>query len=363
MPVHGVFLAVSVLVGAPGGGGGHDRPWLLALRALGLGDFLTSLPALRALADAYPDHRRVLAAPAVLEPLVRAAAVSGDDPRPAIDDVVAVSGPQPLPEWVPSPDVAVNLHGRGPDSHRALLGVRPRRLIAFAHPDVPASAHGPDWREDEHEVARWCRLLEESGIPADRDRLDLRPPPVPLPPSVRGSTIVHPGGTTVARRWPPDRWAAVARHERLAGRTVFLTGSDDEAPLAHSVGFMAGLPSDAVLAGRTNLVELAALVSAAGMVLSGDTGIAHLATAVGTPSVVLFGPASPDEWGPPPERAIHRALWTGRTGEPLASRPDPGLLAITVEQVLAAVDDLRGLRPFSARSAMERPSGGKVGTR
>ncbi|MDQ3978506.1 MAG: glycosyltransferase family 9 protein [Actinomycetota bacterium] len=330
---------MSVLVGAPTG---RDRRWLLVLRALGLGDFLTGLPALRALAEAYPGHRRVLAVPAALEPLVRAATVDGPGSGPVVDDVLAVNGLEPLPDWVPAPDVAVNLHGRGPHSHQVLLRTRPHRFIAFAHPDVPASTGGPRFATDEHEVARWCRLLEESGIPADPDRLDLCPPPVPLPSSAHGATVVHPGAKSPSRRWPLQRWAAVARHERLAGRTIFVTGNEDEAPLAASVAAMAGLPAGAVLAGRTNLVELAALVAAAGLVLSGDTGVAHLATAVGTPSVVLFGPASPAEWGPPPERPIHRGLWAGRIGEPHSHRTDPALLAITVEQVLAAVDELRG---------------------
>jgi ADP-heptose:LPS heptosyltransferase len=91
-----------------------------------------------------------------------------------------------------------------------------------------------------------------------------------------------------------------------------------------------------VLAGRTDLVALAALVAGAARVLCGDTGVAHLATAYGIPSIVLFGPVPPDEWGPPRERAHHRALWSGRRGDPHAPRPDPGLLQITVDDVVAA---------------------------
>jgi ADP-heptose:LPS heptosyltransferase len=103
---------------------------------------------------------------------------------------------------------------------------------------------------------------------------------------------------------------------------------------------MAELPEGSVYAGCTGLLELAALVAAAGRVLCGDTGVAHLATALGTPSVVLFGPVSPARWGPPPERKQHRALWAGSTGDPHGASPDPGLLRIGVPDVLRALEDL-----------------------
>jgi ADP-heptose:LPS heptosyltransferase len=95
-----------------------------------------------------------------------------------------------------------------------------------------------------------------------------------------------------------------------------------------------------VLAGRTDLRGLAETVAGAGRVVCGDTGVAHLATAFGTPSVVLFGPTPPSEWGPPPDRAQHRALWAGRRGDPHARTPDPGLLEIGVADVLAALSRL-----------------------
>ncbi|MBW3602588.1 MAG: glycosyltransferase family 9 protein, partial [Actinobacteria bacterium] len=135
------------------------RPVLVVLRALGLGDLLTAVPALRALADAFPGHRRVLAAPAALAPL---AGLTG-----AVDAVVDTAGLVRLDPALDGADVAVNLHGRGPQSHLVLLDAAPRRVVAFGHPDVPATAGSPSWRDDEHEVARWCRLLTDSGIPAD----------------------------------------------------------------------------------------------------------------------------------------------------------------------------------------------------
>jgi ADP-heptose:LPS heptosyltransferase len=91
----------------------------------------------------------------------------------------------------------------------------------------------------------------------------------------------------------------------------------------------ARLPATAVLAGRTDTRRLAALVAGARLVVSADTGVGHLATAYGTPSVVLFGAESPERWGPPVDRARHRALWHG---------PRAGLASISTAEVLEAVD-------------------------
>jgi ADP-heptose:LPS heptosyltransferase len=319
-------------------------PAVVVLRALGLGDLLTAVPALRALAEAFPRHPRLLAAPGALAPIAR---LTG-----AVDRVVPTDGlTAPLRPSLHGAAIAVNLHDRGPQSHQLLLDTQPRRLIAFAHPAVPASANGPQWKSGEHEVARWCRLLEEFGIAADPDRLALAVPPGRLPPGARGATLLHPGAASAARRWPAERFAEVARAEIADGRDVIVTGGPGEAALAVDVARRAGLPPGAVHAGRGDLLALARLVDAAGRVVCGDTGVAHLATALGTPSVVLFGPVSPARWGPPADRSWHRALWRGRNGSPHARRPHPGLLEITVDEVLEAVRDLPAHPPARATTA------------
>jgi ADP-heptose:LPS heptosyltransferase len=313
------------------------RPDLTILRARGLGDLLTAVPALRALARAFPRHRRVLAAAAELAPLL--ALIECEEGR-CVEELVDLHGLGDDPAKLPrAPEVAVNLHGRGPRSHRLLLASEPTYLIAFGHPEVPESEGMPAWREDEHEIDRWCRLLRESGIETDPDEYWITRPGLSAAPRARGATLIHPGAASAARRWPAERWAAVAAAELEAGREVVLTGSAAERELCEEVATAARVPRDRILAGRTDLLELAAVVAAAGALACGDTGIAHLASALQIPSVIVFGPTSPQRCGPPPH-TIHRPLWAGREGDPHASVPDLGLLEIDPATVIAELATL-----------------------
>jgi ADP-heptose:LPS heptosyltransferase len=309
---------------------------ILALRALGVGDLATAAPALRGLRAAFPRDSLALAAPGWLAPLVELTA--------AVDRLVPVDGLGPHRWRLPRPYLAVNLHGRGPQSHRLLAGARPGRLWAFAN---HAAGHldGPTWTDEEHEVNRWCRLLGWYGIPADPADLDFATPgPAGLP---TGLTIVHPGAKSASRRWPANRFGVVAGALAHAGHRVVVTGSAGERAAATAVARHAGLAPDRVLAGRTGLDELAALVAGARLLVSGDTGIAHLATAYRIPSVVLFGPVPPRRWGPPAGRPYHRAIWHGDRAEPGdAARPDPhpALLLVTPDEVLTAAREVERAR-------------------
>jgi ADP-heptose:LPS heptosyltransferase len=303
----------------------RGRSIALVLRPLGLGDLLTGLPAIRAVRAAVPGHRLVLATTTALEPI--AGLID------AVDEVLQARELEPLAWSGPQPELAVDLHGKGPASHVVVAALGPGRLLTFDSPGYP----GPPWYPDEHEVGRWCRLVSEGlGVPADPDALDLAVPAVA--PTVAGAAVVHPGAAFPGRRWPPERFAAVARHLAATGHDVRITGGPAEVDLARAVATGAGLDAGAVLAGRTSPLELAAVVAAARVVVSGDTGVAHLATAYRRPSVVLFGPVSPALWGPPP-RPQHVVLWHGDgTGDPWGAELDRALARITVDEVVAALD-------------------------
>lgn len=117
-----------------------------------------------------------------------------------------------------------------------------------------------------------------------------------LPPGHR--VAIHPGsgGYSMARRWEPVKWAAVADAlvERR-GVQVILVGT----PADGADSVQAAMHGPATnLAGRTSLSQLAALLGQCDLFLGADSGVMHLASATGVPVVALFGPSNHLAWGP-----------------------------------------------------------------
>ena len=109
--------------------------------------------------------------------------------------------------------------------------------------------------------------------------------------------VLNPGGGWANKRWPPARFAAVARWLRhTCGLRSVVTWGPGQQALASEV--VAGTKGAAEVAPPTSVADLAALLQRAALVVSGDTGPAHLAAAVGTPVVGLYGPTDPARNGP-----------------------------------------------------------------
>ncbi|MET9486992.1 glycosyltransferase family 9 protein [Nocardia sp. NPDC006630] len=309
---------------------------VLVLRAHGLGDLLTAVPALRALRRARPGDHIALAAPHRLKPIV--------DLIASVDEMVPTTDPAAIRWDGAPPALVVNLHSATAESIVELNRTRPEQILTYRNPAFP-DLDGPDWPAEMHDVDRWCYLLETAGISADRRNLGLVPPVAST--SHRDCVVVHIGAGAPARRWPPDRFAAVVRHLLVQGRDVVLTGDETERDIALGVAARAGLAPARVLAGQQNLIELAATVAEAALVVCGDTGVAHLATAFGTRTVLLFGPTPPSRSGPPPHLlGRHAVLWAGQIGDPQGDTPDPGLLKIDVPEVVNAIDKQLRKRPW-----------------
>jgi heptosyltransferase-2 len=95
-----------------------------------------------------------------------------------------------------------------------------------------------------------------------------------------------------AKRWPVERYAAVADNFFEAGASVALIGSPAEVGVSNEV-FRSARTRPIMLTGQTSVAEATAIISVADILITNDTGPAHIGTAVGTPTLVIFGPTNP----------------------------------------------------------------------
>jgi len=165
---------------------------------------------------------------------------------------------------------------------------------------------------------------------------------------------VHASGGRPSKQWHPDRFGDAVR--QIAGRrgaTVVLTGGAADRSLVDAVASRLEDTPVVDLAGRVDLVTLAAVLARLDLLVTGDTGPMHLAAAVGTSVVALFGPSDPRRYGPTggPHEVLRVDLPCSPCGlvrmPPVRCRDRvPECLdGISVEAVVAAADRL--LRPDS----------------
>lgn len=95
-----------------------------------------------------------------------------------------------------------------------------------------------------------------------------------------------------SRRWPLERFAALARRLMASGFQVWVDGSPREFELGEHIRRAANCGVVNVC-GRTSLEDAIDLAALATTVVSNDSGLMHVASAVGTPVIGVFGPTSP----------------------------------------------------------------------
>jgi ADP-heptose:LPS heptosyltransferase len=222
--------------------------------------------------------------------------------------------------------------------------------IAAISDDYPGSLLDIRHRvaDDIHEVERNLSLVATLGyrLPA-RDDGRLRVKRLPVSQAEIPYIVVHPGASAPARTWPASHHAALVRALTSRRQRVVVTGGPAEARLTAEVAGDDRRVTD--LGGRIGFAQLADVLAAAEVVVVGNTGPAHLAAAVGTPVVSLFAPVVPAiRWRP--WCVPHLLLGdqhAGCAGSRARNCPTPGhpcLTDVSVEEVLAAIDQLTSVR-------------------
>jgi heptosyltransferase-3 len=275
---------------------------ILVIRGGAIGDFILTLPALRALREGFPyAHLEILGYKciAVLAQNRFYAQAIRSIEYGALASFFAKNSKLPgeLANHFASFDLIIS-YLYDPD------GIFENNLRRCA---VQNLIHGPakvDHRE--HAARQLARPLEELGLRAsdfapriypsmeDRQlaREFLRDLPRPL-------VALHPGSGSDRKNWPLENWIELGNdllaRESFRGSIVVISGEADYTQVARleelwkdeRVAFAKDLP----------LVHLAALLEDS-IFLGHDSGISHLAAAAGAKCILLFGPTNPVVWAP-----------------------------------------------------------------
>jgi heptosyltransferase-1 len=156
-----------------------------------------------------------------------------------------------------------------------------------------------------------------------------------FPQQARPIALIAPGAGWGAKRWPPERYAAVARGLADRGFSVLVNCGPGEEMLAAPI-----VATGAATPLNVTLPQLIALTRRIVLCVGGDTGPLHLASALGRPVVGVYGPTDPSRNGPFGTRARVLRSPGSRRDHSRRDQPEAGLLTIAPEDVLRAAAEL-----------------------
>ena len=157
-----------------------------------------------------------------------------------------------------------------------------------------------------HAVDRLLRVAEAFGADIKSPRFHL---PISAEDRRRAGELLGPlggprlvlnvGARWLTKRWPPARFAEVARRAVIErGASLIAVGAPEDRGLVDElIAALAPLPC-LDLCGMTTLTQLAAIAAESDVFLSNDTGPLHLAAATGTKVVGIYTCTDPKRTGP-----------------------------------------------------------------
>ncbi len=334
---------------------------VLIVRLGAMGDILHALPAVTALRQAHPEWFLGWS----VEPQWRELLCAGDcsvrGPQMPIVDAIHIV---PAKQWARAPlsattlrdfrrvrrelrethyDVCVDLQG-AVRSGVIARWARSTRIIGEDKPREPIAR----WLFSERVKTQGVHVIEQAIEVTNTVAHESLPSILPALPTdaraecladkiVKPLVLISPGAGWGAKRWPVERYAAVARQLSRTGYNVVVNTGPGEESIAEE---LVRLSEGAASALPLTLTELIALTHRASLVIAGDTGPLHLASALGKPVVGIFGPTDPARNGP--FGGSFRVLRhpESRRDHSRHEAPEAGLLTITPEAVFAAAMEL-----------------------
>ncbi|MCL4500504.1 MAG: lipopolysaccharide heptosyltransferase I [Deltaproteobacteria bacterium] len=335
-----------------------EHPHILIVKLSSFGDVLHALPTLEALRTTFPTAYLTWLVEAAYAPLLQdhpAGVEVLPAPRLKPGSIIQGGNPRLLARLIhrlrsSQFDLVIDLQGLlksaiwvGLAKSRRKLGYDRTREGSYR---VLTERLAPYDREA-HAVLRYLNLAHYLGAPVTPPRfrlalgagLDISHL---LPAETRSRLVVlHPGARWPSKLWPTVAWAQLGDWlSREHGFRVVITGSAADKNLAADIKNQMRQPP-LLLAGRTTLPELAAVLRQARFMVTTDTGAMHLAAALETPVVAVFGPTAPWRTGPFGEG--HQVVRQDLACSPCFQRrcPEPRCLTeLSPEMVRAACEKL-----------------------
>lgn len=198
-----------------------------------------------------------------------------------------------------------------------------------------------------HTVDKMLALLEPLGVPVLRD-MRLIAPPEDVEQAAGDErlagrfAVVAPTSRWAGKRWPAERFAAVARAllSQRGGveRVVLVGGPGEQEQCGPLLELAAGDDRVVDLIGRTSVGMMMAAIERSSLVLACDSAALHIAVGFDRPIVGLYGPTDVSKVGP--YRRERDVIQHTRDGDVLDHKDErvgrPMMERITAEEVIAA---------------------------
>ncbi|WP_018611196.1 glycosyltransferase family 9 protein [Segetibacter koreensis] len=343
------------------------------LRANALGDFIVTLPALKAIRSAYPDAEIVLLGKpwhkqflvpgrtpvdrVIIVPIkkgIRTESHKGEDENEVNDFLIQMQKEQF--------DIVINLQGNGISANPFIKKFKAKTTVGLTCEKSEKLDFSLDYYYSQSEVIRFlevAKLIGAKTIDLEPEIKVFREDKEEIEEFVlalnKPFIVLHPVAVDVRRMWPIENYAELADELKKRNFEIVFTGAVEDRDAVERV--INNMNFSAINAcGNFSLGGLAALLSKASVMISADTGPLHLGRAVNVPTIGFYWAPNLINWGPL-TRAIHRPLISWNMACPLCgivpNDPYPFephsetcdhkisfVRDITVEQVLEALDSL-----------------------
>lgn len=285
--------------------------------ALQLGDMLCTVPALRALRQAYPKAKiTLISLPWAIEFANRFSRY--------IDGFISFPGFPGLPEQEykissfihfiqkmqkEKFDLILQMHGDGSIVNPLLQLCGAKKVAGFyrQHSYCPDPYLFLAYPENISEVERHIKLMEFLHIRVKDKTLEF--PIRSMEEKVLQKTkqfkalrqknyiCIHPGARDSKRRWKIKYFSYIADKLAKKGYCVAITGTKSELPIIKEM--TSSMRTTAfVFAGKTTLGTLGSILKSSELLITNCTGPSHIADALHVPSIVIYTASDPTRWAP-----------------------------------------------------------------